>query len=234
LKNIFETIRNKLLLLADKGMPILLRAGFIPNGKGQLPTLRKTYINVKSAVNRLLVENFHKLGLAFILTKETALEIPNLHISPLHWTPKKGKRQGRPIGDCSDGGSEESNEPLNSSHTKEQSDILWGTIKHPSIDSAALMILDYYERKAQEDESVHWDDLVILKTDLRGAFTLIFFDENGVQNLAMDMTDGRVIIFICGIFGWTGTPAAFQVIKRSLTFELKHILKGDVTQQQTQ
>lgn len=90
------------------------------------------------------------------------------------------------------------------------------------------MILDYYERKAQEDESVQWDDLVILKTDLRGAFTLIFFDEDGVQNLAMEMTDGRVIIFICGIFGWTGTPAAFQVITRSLTFELKHILQGDV------
>lgn len=81
--------RDKLLLLADKGMPILLRPGFIPNDKGQLPTLRKTYINVKSAVNRLLIENFHKLGLAFILTKETALGIPNLHISPL-----QGKRQG--------------------------------------------------------------------------------------------------------------------------------------------
>ena len=116
--------KEKLLLLAEKGMPLMLRPGFVANGTGHLPALRKTYINVKSAVNRLLVENFHDQGLAFILTKKTALEIPGIHFSPLHWTEKQGKRQGRPIGDCSDGGIEKGNEPLNSTHTKEQSDIL--------------------------------------------------------------------------------------------------------------
>lgn len=71
--------RKKLLILADKGMPILLRPGFMPNGNGSLPPLRKTYLAVKSAVNRLLVESFHKLGLAFILTKKTALQIAGIH-----------------------------------------------------------------------------------------------------------------------------------------------------------
>ena len=113
--------RERLLLLADKGMPIMLRPEFLPNGAGPLRALRRTYLNVQCAVNRLLVENFHHLGLAFILTKKTALEIPGIHFSPLHWTEKQGKRQGRPIGDCSDGGSEDNNEPLNSSYTKEQS-----------------------------------------------------------------------------------------------------------------
>jgi hypothetical protein len=73
--------REKLLLLAKKGMPLLLREGFTPNGQGILPPLRKTYTTVKSAVNRLLVENFHDLGLAFILTKSTALTIPGIHFS---------------------------------------------------------------------------------------------------------------------------------------------------------
>lgn len=221
--------KEKLLLLAEKGMPLMLRPGFVANGTGHLPALRKTYINVKSAVNRLLVENFHDQGLAFILTKKTALEIPGIHFSPLHWTEKQGKRQGRPIGDCSDGGNEKGNEPLNSTHTKEQSDILWGTIKHPSIDSATRMILDYYERKVKEDPSVKWEDLVLFKKDLRGAFTLLFFDEDGVQNLAMEMTNDKVIIFMCGIFGWTGTPAAFHVVTRALIHELEHKLNGDVT-----
>lgn len=135
--------RERLLLLADKGMPIMLRPGFVPDGAGPLPALRRTYLNVQCAVNRLLVENFHHHGLAFILSKKTALEIPGIHFSPLHWTEKQGKRQGRPIGDCSDGGSENDNEPLNSSHTKEQSDALWGVIKHPSIDTAAKMIINY-------------------------------------------------------------------------------------------
>jgi hypothetical protein len=43
------------------------------------------------------------------------------------------------------------------------------------------------------------------------------------------MTDDNVIILICGIFGWTGTPAAFQVITRALEYELKVALRGDVT-----
>ena len=77
------------------------------------------------------------------------------------------------------------NEPLNPVHTKEQSDMLWGIIKHPSIDSATTMILDYYERKVIEDPLITWKDLVLFKKDLRGAFTLLFFDGDGVQNLAM-------------------------------------------------
>jgi hypothetical protein len=220
--------RDKLFLLAEKGMPILLRPGFEANGTGRLPPLRKTYTAVKSAVNRLLVENFHNLGLAFILSKKTALEIKGIHFSPLHWTEKQGKRQGRPIGDCSDGGNEEGNEPLNSDHTKEQSDLLWGIIKHPSIDDAAKMILNYYQKAKEEDPTTDWGDIVIMKKDLKGAFTLMFYEASGVSKLAMEMTGDRVIIFICGIFGWTGTPAAFQVINRALVHEIRHAIKGDI------
>lgn len=91
------------------------------------------------------------------------------------------------------------------------------------------MILDYYDRKVKEDPSVKWEHLVLFEKDLRGAFTLLFFDEDGIQNLAMEMTDDKVIIFMCGIFGWTGTPAAFQVVTRALIEEFKHKLEGDVT-----
>ena len=218
--------REKLMLLAEKGMPLLLREGFKSNGQGKLPPLRKTYMSVKSAVNRLLVKNFHELGLAFILTKETALTIPDIHFSPLHWTEKQGKRQGRPIGDCSDGGSENGNEPLNSLSTKERSDQLWGQIHHPSIDDVANMINDYYETAVRDNPTLEWSDLEMFQKDLKGAFTLLFFDADGVQHLAMEMTDEKVIIFTCGIFGWTGTPAAFQVINRAIKHELKHGLKG--------
>ena len=218
--------REKLMILAKKGMPLLLREGFKPNGQGRLPPLRKTYISVKSAVNRLLVTNFHELGLAFILTKETALTIPGIHLSPLHWTEKQGKRQGRPIGDCSDGGSEYGNEPLNSSATKERSDQLWGVIRHPSIEDAANMINDYYDAAVKDDPTLEWSDLVVFQKDLKGAFTLLFFDADEVQHLAMEMTDDKVIIFMCGIFGWTGTPAAFQVVNRAIMHELEHALIG--------
>ena len=183
---------------------------------------------MQCAVNRLLVKNLHHLGLAFILTKKTALEIPGIHFSPLHWREKQGRRQGRPIGDCSDGGSEDNNEPLKSSYTKEQSDALWGVVKHPLIDTAAKLIFNYFEREVSKDPTVKWEDVTMFKKDLRGAFTLLFFDEDGVQNLAMEITNNKVIIFICGIFGWTGTPAAFQVVTRALLHELRNVLCGDV------
>ena len=111
---------EKPLLLADRGMPILLRPGFRANGQGKLPILRKTYVSVKSAVNRLLIENFLSLGLTFVLSKKTALTISGIHFSPLHWTQKQGKWQG----DYSDGGAENGNEPLNSEYTKTPSDVL--------------------------------------------------------------------------------------------------------------
>lgn len=70
--------RERLLLLADKGMPIMLRPEFLANGAGPLPAVWRKYLNVQCALNRLLVENFHHLGLAFILTKKTAPEIPGM------------------------------------------------------------------------------------------------------------------------------------------------------------
>jgi hypothetical protein len=52
------------------------------------------------------------------------------------------------------------------------------------------------------------------KKDLRGAFTLLFFDADDVQNLTI--SNDR----------WTGTPAAFQVATRAVIHELILILQG--------
>ena len=34
------------------------------------------------------------------------------------------------------------------------------------------------------------------------------------------MTNDKIIFFLCGIFGWTGTPATFQVQNRAIMHEL--------------
>ena len=88
------------------------------------------------------------------------------------------------------------------------------------------MINDYYETAVRGDPTLKWSDLRMFQKDLKGAFTLLFFDADGVQHLAMEMTDEKVIIYTCGIFGWTGTPAGFQVINRAIKHELKHGLRG--------
>ena len=218
--------RNRLLRLAQYGMPLLLRPGFKPNGCGPHPPLRRKYIAVQNAVNKLLFENFHQNGLAFILTKATAQTIPGLHLSPLSWTEKQGKVQGRPIGDCSDGGHELGNEPLNSDHTKMASDEVWGQIRHPTLTDICLLITDFSIAEKSKDAEFDGTDLVILKLDLQQAFTLIEFESNDVKYLGMEMSNDRVMFFICGIFGWTGTPAAFQVLNRAILHELSYKLKG--------
>jgi predicted nuclease of predicted toxin-antitoxin system len=62
------------------------------------------------------------------------------------------------------------------------------------------MINDYYETAVRDDPTLEWSDLEMFQKDLKGAFTLLFFDADGVQHLAMEMTDEKVIIFTCGIF----------------------------------
>jgi hypothetical protein len=218
--------RERLLRLAQKGMPLLLRPGFIPNGCGAHPPLRRKYVTVQNAVNKLLFENFHQKGLAFVLTKATAQTIPGLHLSPLSWTEKQGKVQGRPIGDCSDGGREINNEPLNSDHTKTASDELWGQIKHPTLEDICLLITDFSISEKVRDDDFNEKDLVILKLDLQQAFTLIEFEASDVKYLGMEMSNNRVMFFLCGIFGWTGTPAAFQVLNRAILHELRFKLRG--------
>jgi hypothetical protein len=45
-----------------------------------------------------------------------------------------------------------------------------------------------------------------------------------VQWVAVQLLCGAVVFFLAGIFGWTGTPFAFDVVTRALSFELRTAL----------
>lgn len=55
--------------------------------------------------------------------------------------------------------------------------------------------------------------------DLAGAYTLFYFRPNNANLMGMILSNRRVFIILCGMFGWAGTPAAF---------EMNHKLKGKV------
>jgi hypothetical protein len=42
----------------------------------------------------------------------------------------------------------------------------------------------------------------------------------------MLLIDDLVYLRIAGIFGWAGTPAAFQVVTRAISWEMKHALRS--------
>jgi hypothetical protein len=207
--------RDRLVDLAEQGMPVLVAREFVPNSElGVIPTLRPAYRRLAPVVNRLLFEGFHSRGLAFIVPKKAALTVSGLHLNVNSWVPKAGKVQGRPIGDCSDGG--RGAESVNSDEAKLACDARWGVIHHPSLSDLVVQVVECLREEQAQDASVTWADLVLFKVDLSGAFTLLSFRPEDVPLMAFELTDDRVIFFLCGLFGLTGTPTCFDVVSRAL------------------
>ena len=64
------------------------------------------------------------------------------------------------------------------------------------------------------------------KMDLKGAYTLLSFHPDSVHLFGMELSNDIIIFFLCGVFGWTGTPFALQVLIRSILFELRPLISG--------
>ena len=205
-----------------EGMRVPLPPGFIPNGRSTTARLRGTYLRVHTAVNKMLGDVV-KQRLAFVLPKALAVSlIDNLHLGAAHWTVKKGKPSGRPIGDLTyvDG------TPLNSDHTTSEAANYYGGIRHPTIEDIVTMILKFWARAKERDPEARWEDLRLRKMDLKGAYTLLSFRPEDAGLFGMELTGDLVYLQIAGIFGWACTPAAFQVVTRALKWELSHVLQS--------
>lgn len=215
--------RHLLLDLAI-GMKVHLPEGFVPNGRTAPSPLRKTYIAVSTAVNKMLSDLVEQ-RLSFLIPYSVAKEhIPNLHLAKAHWTRKKGKPSGRPLGDMTfvDG------TPLNTVETAAAAAAYYGEIQHPTIEKIASMVWAFWQERVSANPGARWSDVRIWKMDLRGAYTLLSFRPEDVGLFGMMLTNDTVYLQTAGIFGWSGTPAAFQVITRAIKWELQHRLLSDV------
>lgn len=225
--NVSNPDRGRAIELAAAGMPVLRSESFVGNGHAApRPTLKPTYLRVHAAVDRILYESYVKTGLALLLTKELVSQyLPEVHLSLAGWTPKYGKACGRPLTDMTFGvvGNTE-NSVLNTQRAKELSDEKWGVIHHPTIEMYILMIL----AMQQLPEHVGGRDLELWKTDVAAAFLKLFFAAQDVCLVAVELVGGLIMLFLAGVFGWSGTPAAFAVITRALLFEFRLQLSGRV------
>jgi hypothetical protein len=96
------------------------------------------------------------------------------------------------------------------------------------------MILHFFrdaevKAKAENKAAPRWEDLVLWKMDLKGAYNLVSFSPADAHFMASETDDEKVLIFLVGTFGWTGTPGAFQVVTRAIVHELSHKLAGACT-----
>jgi hypothetical protein len=118
----------------------------------------------------------HDAGLAIVLPVDVAILIPGAHINTASWAAKKGKESGRQIVDCS---AADAGTPLNSPAAKEAGEKRWGKIKHPTIAQLTLMIMEMVRRLMAEEGTTMEEafaDLLLWKTDLKAAFTLLNFN----------------------------------------------------------
>jgi len=202
---------NNIHELSD-GVPFLVPDNFVPNGAPY--GLRKKYIAMASVINRLLFDLYEK-KLCIIVHTSDILKVQlstrfgprpckPLQYSSVHWTTKRGKPKGRPLGDSS---AEESGQPLNSDEVKAMIDDRWGQITHPTINRLAQMILRVAATHG-------WDKILLYKMDLRGAFSLLKIRPEDVGLCAFELTDGLTLLHTTGWFGWTGMPGTFQVVTR--------------------
>jgi hypothetical protein len=44
--------------------------------------------------------------------------------------------------------------------------------------------------------------------------------------MAAELTESNIVFFLCGTFGWSGTPASFQAVSRAIQYEVNKMISG--------
>ena len=94
-------------------------------------------------------------------------------------------------------------------------------LDQPDIDSVCKMLIDASARNGR-------DTVVMWKTDLKAAFTLLKFKSTMVRLMSTRLMCGLIFLYCQGNFGWTGMPFAFQVIVRLLLVLIVAVIHGVV------
>ena len=218
--------------IATHGVEVIVSQKFKPSGIKGRPPLRAKYLASGGAVDRMIYEAFLSTNLAVALpisSLEKCFERgETLDFSASSWASKYGKVCGRNVVDCGDGGT---GSGLNSDEVKMMADDIWAPIHHPNLLTIVHMIQDFFAQAQEKDSSVSWDDVRLWKMDLSGAFTLLDFDPGGVPFLATELQGEQeriAVFYLCGLFGWTAMPMAFQVVTRVIKWELSRpgVLRG--------
>ena len=61
-------------------------------------------------------------------------------------------------------------------------------------------IISFCKGECGKDPRAKWEDIIMRKMDLRGAYTLLLFDPRDAHLFGMELTDDLLIFFLCGIY----------------------------------
>ena len=141
------------------------------------------------------------------------------HISPLWWVEQDPilKPEGRFLGDLTN---REAGSPLNSEEAKVHIKLRYGELNHPTI----IDILKSICEEANRCGGFH--KIRLWKEDISGAFTHFFYNPNQAKLLSFAFSVTHMLIFIMGMFGWSGSPYVFGVFSRALLRYMLLRIKG--------
>ena len=201
-----------------EGVRVFTRDSFVRNGALPALPLRNMYLRAKNAVHKLFYDMVDQ-GLAIVMRSPTARSIEGVHYIVAHWAPKKVKKQGRGITDASDESYPMS--VLNGNEVRDKVDAFYGLIEHPTIVTISTMVLEILSDLQRDDPSATLNDVDLYKCDLKGAFNLLWWRTEDAPLFSVELSGDLTIVFLCGTFGYTGMPGAFQVVTRALKHEMR-------------
>jgi len=214
----------QLLLELAEGVPVWRDVDFIPSLNP--PPLSRAYKNVSAVINKLCYEQWER-GQAIILplsilTDERCTKNAQISFSGKYgWVPKHGSQEGRPTNNYSyDNGN---HGLINSEYVKQAVKEFYGKIELAQLEKLMQMIL----RQLELANGV-WEDIVLWKMDLKGAFALLNFKVDEIGLLTMCLTEDLGFVSLVGNFGLSQFPYIFGVISRVLLRAINSEIKGEM------
>ena len=207
-----------------EGVRVFTRDDFVRNGVRPAIPPRSMYVRAHTVVHKLFFDLVSQ-GLAVIMDSDRARRIEGIHYIVPHWAPKKGKECGRGITDASDDSYPDS--ILNGNEVRDKINEFYGIIEHPTIATIARVVLRALEKLQEARPNATLNDIDVYKCDLKGAFNLLWWRSKDAKLFSVELEGNVTMVFLCGTFGYTGMPGAFQVITRALKFELSKRCAGE-------
>jgi len=202
---------SRLAALATHGAYIDVAKDFIPCSEpetmrsiwSELPNTLSWHVNKLWQSNKIIVLPIDKEILAY-----------NPHISPLWWVEQDPvtKPQGRFLGDLTN---RETGHALNTEEAKDHIKERYGELNHPTIIHILISICIVAQKCGG------FRNIRLWKEDITGAFTHFFYNPEQARLLSFAISVTHILIFIMGMFGWSGSPYVFGVFSRAL---LRYIL----------
>ena len=181
----------RLARLAHHGIKLPTYDGFTPtSATTSQRRIRPLYKQVHQCVNRSVVDLFRD-HLVLLLPTVFILRLMLYHQTPIGWTTKESKKEGRTLFDAKDSRGSSSLNPTVDDNKHQYTEDLraeWGSIQHADLRQICEMILEFEATMAgRMGSSFSLRDVVLFKVDLSRAFHLLSFAAESVPLLTSEL-----------------------------------------------